>query len=988
VIKKGDEFFIYGDKNGCGRWCFSAFDPTEKFDWNDLPFLPDTMAKIERAHPMFNDLLANMKLQEVHVFPTTLGKLSSMKENLFKAIRGTGFFIPFEIREQGSAATQKEGTVTYTTYQGSDQKYFQYSGVIPGGEKIDVRSKVALDTNPNADNKWKVLHFDKNRRLSPAEEAKIEAANAVKRAIEEDMMTSHLIPNYMRTRAKLRTPQGQYRHRLRQAEILKNKRNFLSKYSISAGEKFERDNIGLHRFLVHEHKPDSHIAINEAFIRGPEREEKNSQDWRQRNSLPADQHTIKTPYLDNQREGALNATHLEKLTHLLITDACDKAKLYNVMRAIKAQIDIFRNYNETYKHIAVFNHDFDEGTQKVIPREIRAFLYALYYLLPLFSEEQLEQNFCNMFDEEFASDRYDSLIRVEQLQAVAGKILTLSNIRRAIREQDLTAIKYLLTYLPKEKIAELGQIEINRLKQLVSHPSLLILKGDKNTDEKNKKLLSELDLLLKNKKLDSALAYLEQNAVSVEILLLNLSSPQGGITYERINEIKRLAFLATPSKLAFIAYLDNCLGQWGQWKYFNTTNPASMKPKHQINFQYHATLDYKISAKFGTNKDPSRYTSVVRLAVDTNDWETVLKIASYKASHPDNADLGYAILKAADLGKWTVVEELLKCGVSDFSHVNAKGEKLVHLIIQGNKLSLLKKIHEKDRGTISDPTTITKELPIKMAERLNRDAIVKFLKDHYATTSLTIQLSRADILKLAQSKKPHANSIDSIGAQIHSAAGDQDWTSVKKFFEYGVTDINWYYTGQNSPQKGWSVMHCVCAGNQVDIVKDIISRFGVHHLLTSNIVENGKDKQFCFTPIEVVADLHLTKGKMQGRLDGVITVIKQNYPNLKEEIISRNRVGTVKALYEIGVIDQKACAALLERVKQRNLSGDKKGELQEMEEFLQSKMPSQAATTTDLGRFQKSGVGSASASGQFSPRNNQTPQKKETEGQQKNYSYR
>jgi len=998
VIQKGNEFLVYGDTNGSGSWDFNLMDDsTDLFDLNQLPFEDN---KIERSHPLFTELLSRIKKEELHVFPTTIGKLSQMKENMFDSVRGTGFFIPFDIVEKKAESPPKDGTIIYSTYKGRDKEYYQYSVVLPGGDEIkEVKSKVAVGTNPNEQNKYKIIM--ENDRFITADD---EAAHAIKAVIEIDMIESHLIANYLKTKAKLRTAQEQYRHRKKQAEELRSKRNFLTVHSISAGEEYKRDNAGLLRFLKHEHRPDSEVEINEAFVATPAKENV-LENWRQRNSLPADQHTIKTPYLNNQRiENEIDADHFRKLLGFGLTNACDKAKLRIVMKAIKAQMELFRDYG-IIKPLLVVNHDFDMGTIDEVPADVMRFLYALYYLLDKLSDDQLEQNFYDMFSEEFAKDRYNSLASSENLAAVADKILTVNNLRRAIREYDFIAIKYLLTYLPSSKINLLGKLETEKLRLLLEGnnkkdilPLLEPFSGNIEIDLYHKKLFDSFDKILNSKlykkeqKLKKINDLLQKAGISIEELLLDLSPSVSSVDYARVNALKRLAFYLHPPQLALIASIDSRLGQKNQWLYLD--DQAADRAKipmigREDIFIYHPTIPFPAA-------HPDCYTSIVKLAVAQNKWENILEIASNKGSNPDNADLDFAMLRAALQAleaaenviqlmkmaddksvqphaqetarqsadaqrqiahtKWSQVEALLDYGVNGFDLENEKGEKLIHLVIRGNKLSLLKKMFAM-KADINAQTRFG-VFALKLAEQLGHDDIVDFLKKRLAVDMDVRTLDRTQALELAR-KTPTA---DGLGAHLLEATKVGDFSSVKKFLAHGVKDID-YVIADASESNGYSVIHSLCAANQADIVSDLINRygFGPSILLTSHIVDGSS----CFTPIEIVAKMHLEPGKMQGNLNEIISIIGNQYPKLIYDIVEKNQLRVLEQLFSIlGVhyvlsaksnVNGKPQLHLLELVDKLNTEeGPMKGKLGDMMCYIRSHIPKQEHTTLKIASLLRS----------------------------------
>ncbi len=159
-----------------------------------------------------------------------------------------------------------------------------------------------------------------------------------------------------------------------------------------------------------------------------------------------------------------NRFDTSELSHILITEAVlSKASIGNAILAVSMQFNLQVTQNR-YLPICVYNHQ--TGERLNISRQNLEFLYMLWDLRHVLSDEQLNTSFYNMVeDSSEGNNLYHALLEPSHLSFMAHLIFTADNLRKAIRLQrwDLTELLLQDNGLSPENLMELEPVVLEQL---------------------------------------------------------------------------------------------------------------------------------------------------------------------------------------------------------------------------------------------------------------------------------------------------------------------------------------------------------------------------------------------------------------------------------------------------------------------------------------------------------------------------------------------
>lgn len=326
-----------------------------------------------------------------------------------------------------------------------------------------------------------------------------------------------------------------------------------------------------------------------------------------RNSLKYSEVFLAPTHLDCMAVPGSQNMDLSNLSHLIITEGVvSKASLGNVMWNVSMQYHLLKKY-ACYLPIHIYDHQ--KGLHIPLPEDNLKFLYKIWNILPLLSQEQLDTNFYYLLENHAEPNKYTSLTTSEGIVRAAHKILTIDNLRKAKELNNAANLEFILEYIAPNKLEELTKAERDDLQSIA-------LKT--NTPKITQLLDNKLN---PNKLLDDAVA--DKDFKKIESLLISLS-PEALRQYRSLDPLIALFF--KEKQYVLVSFLDQKLGQWAK-----------------------SRLNHKTPAQ---------------LAAAEKRWEDVLVIASHRGDtrykgEIVNGGLGDALFSAAEHSQWDIVNRLI-----------------------------------------------------------------------------------------------------------------------------------------------------------------------------------------------------------------------------------------------------------------------------------------------------------------------------------------
>jgi hypothetical protein len=372
----------------------------------------------------------------------------------------------------------------------------------------------------------------------------------------------------------------------------------------------------------------------------------------ERNSLKYSEVFLAPKHLDcmSANPGA-NKYDLSELSHLIITEGViSKASLGNTLWAVSMQYHLLKKHNH-YLPIHIYDHQ--KGLHIALPEKNLQFLYKLWFMLPLLSQEQLDTDFYFLLEQSSEANKYSSLTTTDGVERAAQKILTLDNLKeaqsQALQSKNINNLEFIVEYIAADTLHQLNPTELDGLRNLLTklglNSSLQIL---------NKKLNPTIEM-------DDAIKAKDFNKIE---LLINTFSPQLIRGYKGLDNL--ISFLFKEKQYTLVSLIDQKLEQWGK-----------------------SRLNHKTPAQ---------------LAGAEKRWAEVLTIASHRGEtrfrgEIVNGGLGDALFVAAEHSEWQVVSTLIKDHrVTHFSWHYPQGKLAgyyaIHFAIAQNQIDIVKLLVE------------------------------------------------------------------------------------------------------------------------------------------------------------------------------------------------------------------------------------------------------------------------------------------------------